>query len=54
MRRADLRLPVLQEAKSRLQDYFDTFNLVFPLFHQASFMHQVEQRYTRDRQEDSG
>src|SRR5271154_6798162 len=32
----NLPLPPIREALSLLQEYFDSFNCVFPLFHQAS------------------
>ncbi|KZZ96535.1 Transcription factor [Moelleriella libera RCEF 2490] len=47
-------LPPKHEALSLLQDYFDNFNCMFPLFHQPTFMHLVERQYSRDPYEGSG
>jgi Fungal specific transcription factor domain len=46
----DQRLPPRHEAISLVQDYFDRFNHVFPLFHQHSFMRMIDRHYMRDRE----
>ncbi len=47
--RMDLLLPPRHEAISLVQEFFDKFNCVFPLFHQSSFMRLIETHYTRNR-----
>ncbi|KAF4978656.1 hypothetical protein FZEAL_4999 [Fusarium zealandicum] len=47
-------LPTKQEALSLLQDFFENFNCIFPLFHQPTFMHLVELQYSSDPYQGSG
>ncbi|WZH44524.1 fungal-specific transcription factor domain-containing protein [Fusarium acuminatum] len=47
-------LPPKAEALSLLQDYFDNFNCIFPLFHQPTFMHLVQLQYSSDPYQGSG
>ena len=47
-------LPPKPEAMSLLQDYFENFNCMFPLFHQPTFMHLVERQYSSDPYQGSG
>ncbi|KAF5021163.1 hypothetical protein F66182_6809 [Fusarium sp. NRRL 66182] len=47
-------LPSKPEALSLLQDFFDNFNCIFPLFHQPTFMHLVELQYSPDPYQGSG
>ncbi|KAG5661678.1 hypothetical protein KAF25_005800 [Fusarium avenaceum] len=47
-------LPSKTEALSLLQDYFDNFNCIFPLFHQPTFMHLVQLQYSSDPYQGSG
>ncbi|GAB0138423.1 hypothetical protein EsDP_00006658 [Epichloe bromicola] len=53
-RRVFRPLPPKHEALSLLQDYFENFNCMFPLFHQPTFMHLVERQYSADPYEGSG
>ncbi|OAA40364.1 Transcription factor [Metarhizium rileyi] len=53
-RRVFRPLPPKNEAMSLLQDYFENFNCMFPLFHQPTFMHLVERQYSSDPYEGSG
>lgn len=47
-------LPPKPEALSLLQDYFENFNCMFPLFHQPTFMHLVERQYSPNPYQGSG
>ncbi|KAJ4268349.1 hypothetical protein NW762_002412 [Fusarium torreyae] len=47
-------LPSKPEALSLLQDFFENFNCIFPLFHQPTFMHLVELQYSSDPYQGSG
>ncbi|KAG8665750.1 hypothetical protein FPOAC2_10832 [Fusarium poae] len=47
-------LPPKTEALSLLQDYFDNFNCIFPLFHQPTFMHLVQMQYSSEPYQGSG
>ncbi|KAK5800206.1 hypothetical protein VI817_002418 [Penicillium citrinum] len=53
-RRVFKPLPPKEEALSLFKDFFENFNCVFPLFHEATFMHLVERQYSRDPYEGSG
>ncbi|KAJ5773432.1 Fungal specific transcription factor [Penicillium paradoxum] len=53
-RRVFKPLPPKDEALSLFKDFFENFNCVFPLFHEATFMHLVERQYSRDPYEGSG
>ncbi|KAJ5386200.1 hypothetical protein N7509_008741 [Penicillium cosmopolitanum] len=53
-RRVFKPLPPKEEALSLFKDFFENFNCVFPLFHEATFMHLVEKQYSRDPYEGSG
>lgn len=53
-RRVFKPLPPKEEALSLFRDFFENFNCVFPLFHEATFMHLVERQYSRDPYEGSG
>lgn len=53
-RRIFRQLPPKTEAVSLLNDYFENFNCMFPLFHQPTFMHLVDRQYSRDPYEGSG
>ncbi|KAJ5582513.1 hypothetical protein N7535_001133 [Penicillium sp. DV-2018c] len=53
-RRVFKPLPPKEEALSLFNDFFENFNCVFPLFHEATFMHLVERQYSRDPYEGSG
>ena len=41
-----LQLPPKQEAASLLQDYFENFNCMSPLFHQPTFMNLFDREYS--------
>ncbi|KAM0241138.1 hypothetical protein ACHAPO_001940 [Fusarium lateritium] len=47
-------LPPKTEALSLLQDYFDNFNCILPLFHQPTFMHLVQMQYSSEPYQGSG
>ena len=47
-------LPPKDEALSLLKDYFENFNCMFPLFHEPTFMHLVDLRYSRNHYDGSG
>ncbi|KAM0434790.1 hypothetical protein ACHAQK_008707 [Fusarium lateritium] len=47
-------LPPKAEALSLLQDFFDNFNCILPLFHQPTFMHLVQLQYSSDPYQGSG
>ncbi|KAG5771235.1 hypothetical protein H9Q72_002143 [Fusarium xylarioides] len=47
-------LPPKPEALSLLQDFFDNFNCIFPLFHRPTFMHLVHLQYSSDPYQGSG
>lgn len=47
-------LPSKNETLSLLQDFFENFNCIFPLFHQPTFMHLVERQYSPDPYHGSG
>ncbi|KAJ5574232.1 uncharacterized protein N7459_008659 [Penicillium hispanicum] len=53
-RRVFKPLPPKEEALSLFKDFFENFNCMFPLFHEATFMHLVERQYSRDPYEGSG
>ncbi|KAG5978009.1 hypothetical protein E4U55_006420 [Claviceps digitariae] len=53
-RRVFRPLPPKHEALSLLQDYFENFNCMFPLYHQPTFMHLVERQYSPDPYQGSG
>ena len=53
-RRVYRQLPPKAEALSLLKDYFENFNCMFPLFHEATFMHLVDKHYSNDPYEGSG
>ncbi|KAL8936251.1 MAG: hypothetical protein Q9216_005031 [Gyalolechia sp. 2 TL-2023] len=53
-RRTFMPLPPKHEALSLCKDFFDNFNLMFPLFHEPTFMHLVHRQYTRQPYEGSG
>ncbi|EKV07929.1 Fungal specific transcription factor, putative [Penicillium digitatum] len=53
-RRVFKPLPPKEEALSLFRDFFENFNCMFPLFHEATFMHLVERQYSRDPYEGSG
>ncbi|KAK5160288.1 hypothetical protein LTR04_004602, partial [Oleoguttula sp. CCFEE 6159] len=46
VRRTFRQLPPRDEALSLLKDYFENFNCMFPLFHEPTFMHLVDQQYS--------
>ncbi|KAL5338408.1 fungal-specific transcription factor domain-containing protein [Aspergillus crustosus] len=46
-------LPPRAEVFSLLQDYFRTVNLIFPLYHEKSFMQLVEWQYTQQTCDDA-
>lgn len=54
VRRTFMPLPPKHEALSLCRDFFDNFNLMFPLFHEPTFMHLVEKQYSRQPYEGSG
>ncbi|KAL9029085.1 MAG: hypothetical protein Q9196_002628 [Gyalolechia fulgens] len=53
-RRTFMPLPPKHEALSLCRDFFDNFNLMFPLFHEPTFMHLVHRQYSRQPYEGSG
>ncbi|KAL8903757.1 MAG: hypothetical protein Q9207_003717 [Kuettlingeria erythrocarpa] len=53
-RRTFMPLPPKNEALSLCRDFFENFNLMFPLFHEPTFMHLVERQYSRQPYEGSG
>ncbi|KAJ5492608.1 hypothetical protein N7539_001354 [Penicillium diatomitis] len=53
-RRVFKPLPPKEEALSLFKDFFENFNCMFPLFHEATFMHLVDRQYSRDPYEGSG
>jgi hypothetical protein len=48
------QLPQKTEALSLLNDFFENFNCMFPVFHQPTFMHLVERQYSCDPYDGSG
>ncbi|KAL4905402.1 fungal-specific transcription factor domain-containing protein [Aspergillus multicolor] len=46
-------LPPRAEVFSLLQDYFSTVNLIFPLYHEKTFMQLVEWQYTQQTCDDA-
>lgn len=46
--------PQKTEALALPKDFFENFNCIFPVFHQPTFMHLVERRYSRDTYDGSG
>lgn len=53
-RRVYQSLPSKPETLALLKDYFENFNCIFPLFHQATFMHLVDRQYSDDPYDGSG
>jgi hypothetical protein len=53
-RRVFKPLPGKQECYSLLKDFFENFNVMFPLYHEPTFMHLVEKHYSLDPYEGSG
>jgi hypothetical protein len=53
-RRVFKALPSKQECYSLLKDFFENFNVMFPLYHEPTFMHLVEKHYSLDPYEGSG
>ncbi|KAJ5703428.1 transcriptional regulator family: Fungal Specific TF [Penicillium malachiteum] len=53
-RRVFKPLPPKEEALSLFKDFFENFNCIFPLYHEATFMHLVDKQYSRDPYEGSG
>jgi hypothetical protein len=53
-RRVFKPLPGKLECQSLLKDFFENFNVMFPLFHEPTFMHLVEKHYSLDPYEGSG
>ncbi|SPO00730.1 related to transcriptional activator Mut3p [Cephalotrichum gorgonifer] len=47
-------LPTKPEALSLLNDYFENFNCMFPLFHRPTFMHLVERQYSDNPYQGAG
>ena len=47
-------LPPEDEAMSLLKDFFENFNCMFPLFHEATFMRLAERQYSPEPYEGSG
>lgn len=53
-RRIYRALPPREECLSLLRDYFENFNMMFPLFHEPTFMHLVDKQYSDDPYTGSG
>ncbi|GAM84826.1 hypothetical protein ANO11243_028270 [Dothideomycetidae sp. 11243] len=53
-RRTFQPLPPKEVTLSLLEDYFDNFNVMFPLFHRPTFMHLVEKHYSLEPYQGSG
>jgi len=53
-RRVYRPLPPRDECLSLLRDFFENFNMVFPLFHEPTFMHLVDKQYSNDPYNGSG
>lgn len=47
-------LPPKAEALALLNDFFQNFNCMFPLFHEPTFMHLVDKHYSLEPYEGSG
>lgn len=47
-------LPPKHEAMALLKDFFESFNAMFPLFHEPTFMHLVDRHYSLEPYEGSG
>lgn len=47
-------LPPQDECMGLLYNYFETFNNLFPLFHEPTFMHLVEKQYSPEPYQGSG
>lgn len=47
-------LPSKPDTLSLLNDYFENFNCMFPLFHRPTFMHLVERQYSDNPYQGSG
>ncbi|KXT15138.1 hypothetical protein AC579_7922 [Pseudocercospora musae] len=47
-------LPGRQECYALLKDYFENFNIMFPLFHEPTFMHLVDKHYSLEPYDGSG
>ncbi|EME88371.1 uncharacterized protein MYCFIDRAFT_149027 [Pseudocercospora fijiensis CIRAD86] len=47
-------LPGRQECYALLKDYFENFNIMFPLFHEPTFMHLVDKHYSLEPYDSSG
>ena len=54
VRRTFVPLPPRNEALLLLKDFFENFNVMFPLFHEPTFMQLVDKHYTRTLYEGSG
>ena len=53
-RRGPTRLPPKEETVSLTKEFFESFNIVFPLFHEPTFLWLVERQYSSDPYEGSG
>jgi len=53
-RRIYRALPPKEECVALLRDFFENFNMMFPLFHEPTFMHLVDKQYSDDPYEGSG
>lgn len=53
-RRGPTRLPPKDETVSLVKEFFESFNIVFPLFHEPTFWWLVEKQYSNDPYEGSG
>jgi len=53
-RRIYRALPPKEDCVSLLRDFFENFNMMFPLFHEPTFMHLVDKQYSDDPYEGSG
>ena len=53
-RRGPTKLPPKEETISLIREFFESFNKVFPLFHEPTFWWLVEKQYSSDPYEGSG
>lgn len=53
-RRVFKPLPPRDECESLIDEFFDSFNTMFPLFHEPTFRHLVDRQYSEDPYDGSG
>ena len=53
-RRIFKELPPREECLSLIAEFFENFNVIFPLFHEPTFMHLIDRQYSMDPYDGSG